>query len=597
MKTKQPTTTKSKLRRIFKYLRPYLPLEIGIACIMMIVVALALLDPLVLKIMIDDVLVDGNTRLLNILIVALVGLFFLRGVLNVLTNYLIHFVGQRILFDIRLSLFRHLERLHMGFFAKTKTGEILSRVNNDVERIQNILTSTFITILTDLATLVVILAVILYLDWKLTLAALTLFPAFFLSQFYLGKKIKRKSRETRDKSAEILSFFQETFTAIRLIQSFVKERFEAIRLTRKSRELIKLRIGLGVLGAVAASIAGFLSGLGPIIVLWYGGHQVIDGALTIGGLVAFYAYVGRLFGPVFRLAQHNVAIQTARASVDRIFEFLDVEPHIKDDPSGRILHDVRGHVEFRNIRFSYNQNEPVLENVSFEIQPGRKVAVIGRSGVGKTTIINLLCRFYDPQAGAVFLDGHDLRQIRLSSLRNHIGLVSQDTILFNASIRENILYGNLKASPEDMITAARQAYIHDFVASLPEKYETIVGDRGVRLSGGQCQRLSIARTILKNPKILILDEAMSSLDTKSEVNIQDALKPLLVGKTCLIVAHRLSSIVDADNILVLQNGTIAESGTHDELVQKDGIYFMLWKQMSKKDNLIDSAFPPSFREQ
>jgi len=582
MPSKRPQATKSKARQILKYLKPYLALEIGIALIMLVIVGLALLDPLVLKIMIDHVLVDGNVSLLNILIVALISLFLLRAVLNVFTNYLIHFVGQRILFDIRHSLFRHLERLHMGFFARTKTGEIISRVNNDVERIQSILTSTFITILTDLATLIVILILIFYLDWKLTLAALTLFPAFFLSQFYLGKKIKFKSRQARDKSAEILSFFQESFTSIRLIQAFVKERYEAIRLLRKSRELINLRIALGVLGALAASIAGFLSGLGPIIVLWYGGHQVIQGDLTIGGLVAFYAYVGRLFGPVFRLAQHNVSIQTARASIDRIFEFFDVEPRIRDDVSSHPLKRIRGHIEFRDVHFAYNQEEPLLRDISFEISPGAKIAVVGRSGEGKTTIINLLCRFYDPVSGSILLDGHDIRKIRLSSLRGHIGLVSQDTVLFNASIRDNILYGNRKASEEELIRAARKAYIHDFVATLPDKYETIIGDRGVRLSGGQCQRLSIARTILKDPEILILDEAMSSLDAKSEVYIQNALEPLLEEKTCLIVAHRLSSIVDADRIIVLHEGKIVESGTHDELLDKGGIYLMLWNQMSRQ---------------
>jgi ABC-type multidrug transport system fused ATPase/permease subunit len=581
--------TTAKIKRIIRYLRPYLALEFGIALIMLIVVALALLDPLVLKIMIDSVLVDKNSSLLNILILALVGLFLLRGVLNILANYLIQFTGQRILFDIRYDLFQHLERLDLGWFSRTKTGEIMSRVNNDVERIQNILTSTMITIATDLVTLAAILCIIFLLDWRLSLISMCLFPPFFISQFYLGRKIKKRSRLARDKSAEILSFFQEAFTAIRLIQSFVREKFEARRLLRKSKDLINLRVRLGVLGALAASIAGFLSALGPISVLWYGGLQVIKGGLTIGGLVAFYAYVGRLFGPVFRLAQHNVDIQIAMASLDRILEYRDVESVIKDSPGCETLRGISGHVVFENVTFSYDHAEPVLENISFDIKPGQKVALVGRSGAGKSTVVNLLCRFYDPQAGTIFLDGHNLKKIRLQSLRNHIGLVSQETILFNSTIKENIQYGRPKASDAEIIEAARKAQIHDFIESLPRKYQTMAGDRGVRLSGGQCQRISIARTILKDPKIIIFDEAMSSLDSKSEILIQKALEPLLEGRTSIMIAHRLASVVEADNILVFDDHKLAERGKHDELLRKCGVYKMLWDRMAKDENQSQNA--------
>ena len=583
MKPPRSKLTKKKLKRILRYLKPYLVLELGIAIGMIIIVGLALLDPLVLKILIDDVLVDRNITLLNILIIALIGLILLRSALNIFTNYIFSFVGQRILFDIRFSLFQHIEKLPLSFFSRTKTGEIMSRVNNDVERLRSVVTTTFVSLITDLVTLVAIFGVILYLDWRLTLLSLTLFPFFFISQVHLGKKIKRKSREAREKSADILSFFQETISGIELVQSFVKERFEARRLLRKSKELINLRIGLGVLGAVASSIAGFLAAMGPIIVLWYGGREVIQGALSIGGLVAFYAYVGRLFSPVFRLAQHNVAIQTAMASIDRIFEYFDL-PCREEGPESIVLRRVNGHVEFRNVSFSHNHAKPILKNVSFEVKSGQKVAFVGRVGQGKSTIINLICRFYDPHLGSILLDGQDIRGIKLSSLRTHVGVVSQQTILFNSTIKENLQYGKTKATDQEIIDAAQKAHIHDFICSLPEKYETIIGDRGFRLSGGERQKLSIARTILRDPKILIFDEATAALDSRSERLIQRSIEPLMRDRTSIIIAHRLSTIVDVDNILVLNDGRVVESGNHEELIHEGGVYRMLWEEMARKEN-------------
>jgi ABC-type multidrug transport system fused ATPase/permease subunit len=585
MKTTGRYQAKHKYRRIIRYLRPYLALELAVAFILIIVIILGLVDPLVLKVLIDNVLVDRNVTLLNIIVIGMTGLFLLRGVLNILSGYLYHFIGQRILLDIRQSLFTHLERLELGFFHNTKAGEIMSRVNDDVEKLQNIVTSTFISLITDLVTLVAILALIIFLDWRLTLISMTLIPFIFVSQVHLGKKIKAKSRETREKSAEILSFFQEVIVGIKIVQSFVKERFEARRLLRKSKELVHLRVRLGVLGSLTSSVAGFLTSLGPMSILLYGGYEVIHGRLSIGGLIAFYTYVIRLFGPIFRLAQHNVTIQTAMASIERIFEYLDIEPQIRDLPSGRTLSHIDGHVAFREVAFSYDHDKPILNNLSFEVYPGQKVAVVGRSGKGKSTIISLLCRFYDPQAGCILLDNHDIRELRLSFLRKQIGIVSQETMLFNATVLENIRYGDSRADEGRIIEAAKKAHIHDLIISLPLKYETIIGDRGVRLSGGECQRLSIARSILKNSRILILDEAMSSLDAKSERLIQASLEPFMKNRTSIIVAHRLSAIVDVDNIFVLDEGRMVESGRHEELMLRGGIYRMLWDQMIKKGDI------------
>jgi len=571
---------KSKFRRLMQYIRPYVGLEIGIALLMMLVVGLTLIDPLAMKVVIDDVIVDRNFSLLNVIVIALIGLFLVRSGMRVITRYLIQFVSQRILFDIRFDLFNHLQNLHIGFFTRTKTGEIISRVRNDVARVQNVLSSTLISLITDIASIFITFAIILYLNWKLTLLSLVIVPAFFVSQFYFSRKIRNKSREVRDKSGELVSFFQEVFSSIRLIQAFAKQKFESIRLLRKSKDLINLRIMLGILGGLAASVASFLSSLGPIIVLWYGGRQVMEGALSLGSLVAFYAYIGRLFRPILRLAQYNVSIQSARAAIDRIFEFMDVEPEIVDSPGSISLKKVKGEIIFDSVTFAYNPGEPILKDVSFRIEPGQNVAIVGPSGVGKSTIVNLIERFYDPTSGRVLIDGVDLKEIKMNSLRGHIGLVSQDTVLFNATLKENILYGKKRASDEELLEAVRKADISDFISNLPDGFDTMVGERGLRLSGGQSQRVSIARTILKDPEILILDEAMSSLDTKSELLIHRALRPLMKGRTTIMVAHRLTSITDMDIIFVLYRGRLEEVGTHSELMSRGNVYRMLWDQMN-----------------
>ena len=355
------------------------------------------------------------------------------------------------------------------------------------------------------------------------------------------------------------------------------------RFLRLGKEMINLRINVGMLGALATSSAGFFVALGPALVLWYGGYRVMGGALTIGGLIAFYTYIGKLFSPVFRLAQLNVTFQSALASIDRIFEFLDVEPEVRDAPDAIPVRDITGEVRFEGVHFSYQPGEPVLEDISFSVRRGERIAIVGPSGVGKTTIIDLMMRFYDPALGVITLDGTDIRKLAVTSLRSHIGIVSQETFLFNTTIGENIRYGNRKAGKEEIMEAAGKANIHDFIQELPEGYETLVGDRGVRLSGGERQRLSIARAILKDPRILILDEATSSLDSKSENLIQRALDPIMRDRTTITIAHRLSTVVDSDRILVLSRGRIVERGSHWDLLKEDGVYKMLWEEQMRSE--------------
>lgn len=572
-------------RRILSYLRPYWWMEVGIFVCMGIGVALTLVDPLVIKVLIDNVIVERNIGLLHIVMIALLSVYVIRSLFTIITAYLFNFVGQRILFDIRSQLFQHLERLHMGFYHRTKVGEVVSRVNSDVESLQGIVTTTFVSLITDLLTVIAILAVVLFLDWKLTLVSLSIFPIFAVSIAYFGRRIRQKSREVREKVADILHFFQETISGMKLVQSFVGEKYEARRHLRKGKELINLRINLGMFGALANSSAGFFVALGPALVLWYGGYRAMEGALTIGGLVAFYTFIGKLFNPVFRLAQLNVTVQTALASIERIFEFLDIEPEIRDAHEAVSLAGVNGEVSFRNVGFSYKPGEPILHDVSFDVRKGQAVAIVGPSGVGKTTIINLVCRFYDPTDGIITLDGHDIRDIKVTHLRRQIGIVSQETFLFNTSIGDNLRYGNRRATDGEINEAARKARIHDFIESLPEGYGTLVGDRGVRLSGGERQRIAIARAILKDPKILILDEATSSLDSQSEKMIQRALEPLMRYRTTITIAHRLSTVVNADTILVLNDGRIVERGTHEELLELGGLYKTLWDEQVRKKEI------------
>lgn len=575
-------TSLSKIKRVLGYFKPYWWLEFEVFICMSIGVLLTLVDPMVIKVLIDDVFVERNLNLLHIIIAALVGLYLVRSLMSVITAYLYNFVGQRMLFDIRSHLFQHLQKLHLGFYQRTKTGEMISRVNNDVEALQGMMTTTFVDLMTDLLTVVAILAVVFYLDWRLALISLSVFPFFAISITYFGKKIRIKSKMVREKIAEILHFFHETFTGIKLVQSYVREKTEARRYVQKGKDLINLRIDQGILGSLANSSAGFFAALGPALVLWYGGYRTIEGALSIGSLVAFYAYIKDLFSPIFRLAQLNVVIQTALASIDRIFEFLDIQPEIKDAPDAVTLKETQGNITFRKVTFYYKPDEPILKNISFEVRRGETVAIVGPSGVGKTTIINLMCRFYDPVDGTILLDGVDIRKIKKNHLRKFIGIVTQEAYMFNTSIYENLKFVDRWASEAAVIEACKKAYIHDFITTLPEGYDTQVGDRGMRLSGGQQQRLSIARAILKNPRILILDEATSSLDSRVENLIQQALEPVMKERTTIVIAHRLSTIANADQILVLDKGEIVESGRHDELLSINGVYKQLWDEQIKK---------------
>jgi subfamily B ATP-binding cassette protein MsbA len=571
-----------RLRQIGRLALPYWKLGILIILLMLISTGLSLISPLLVKFLIDNVLIDKNYELLNWLAVVFVISYLLGAVLQAATSYSYNFLAQRLLLDIRQMLYEHIEHLSPSFFSKHKTGDIIQRLYSDTTQIQSLISTRLINILMNVISAVGIILILLLLDATLTLFTLLVFPLFALTSIYFGKKIRVRERRVREKSGEMLSFFQETIGLMPVVQSFVREKTEAIRHLKKSRELIGLSLAGTLLFSASGAITGLLVTLATTFVYWYGGRSVFAGTLTLGGLIAYSTYVGKLFGPISALVGQNQGIQAALVSIDRVFEFLDVKPEVKSAKDAVELKRVRGQIIFDEVNFSYDGRSPILKDINLRIEPGESVALVGGSGSGKSTIASLLLRFYDPKKGSVRIDGRDLRNINLASLRSHTGVVSQDVTLFNTTILENIRYGRHGASDDEVIAAAYLANIGQFIEEfLPDKFDTVVGERGARLSGGQKQRINVARVILKNPAILILDEATSALDSESERSVQAVLDYLMQGRTTLIIAHRFSTIKNVDRIVVLDSGQIVEVGTHEQLYASGGLYRQLYDTQFK----------------
>jgi ATP-binding cassette subfamily B protein len=500
--------------------------------------------------------------------------------LGVLQGYLNSLVGEGIMRDIRTSLVSHLHKMPLSFFTGTKTGEIMNRVSSDVDNVDNVVTGTLTTIITNVVMILSTVIAMFVWNWRLALISLIVVPFMILPLGPVGRKmyeIRKKTREQRDK---IESITQETLSisGITLIKSFAREAYERSRFYDVGTNLMNLEIRLAMVGRwFLASVTAMVI-VGPAIVWLGGGWLAVQGMLDVGVIVAFIGYIqGRLYGPAAALVGVQVQVISAFAVFERIFEYQDMATEVYDPPGGVSLDDMRGDVRFDDVTFGYSADRNVLRNVSFHIAPGQIAAFVGPSGAGKSTITQLVPRFYDPQSGSVQIDDHDVRTITLESLRRHIGIVTQETYLFHDTIASNLRYANPDATDAELIAAAKAANIHDFIATLPDGYDTVVGERGHKLSGGERQRLAIARVLLKNPCILILDEATSALDSHNEAAIQEALDVVMRDRTSLVIAHRLSTIVNADVIFVIEDGHIVESGTHAVLLARNGVYADLYR--------------------
>lgn len=559
--------------RLLGYVKPYRGRMILAGIALVAGTLSGLVMPLVVRNIVDVVFVEQNLDLLNRSTALLALVFLVQAFFSFVNRFNTALVGERVVADLRQQLYRHLMTLSLRFYADRRTGELVSRVTNDVTTLQAAVTDNLVTLLQQGLTLIGGVIFLFWLDWRLTSVILGGIPIVTLTMVYLGRKIRRAAAEMQDRLAEASAVVDETVGNIRIVKSFAREAYEISRFTAKIEETFMVAMQRVKISAILAPTIGFMAFMSLTITLWFGGYEVIQGYLSPGGLIAFLIYTLLVAGPIAAFSGLYSQFQVALGATEHIFELLDLWPEIADTPNAYPLPGIIGRVKFERVSFEYDSCLPVLHEVSLEVQPGQVVALVGPSGAGKTTLVNLIPRFYDVSSGCITIDNHDLRQVTLLSLRQQIGVVPQETALFSDTIRENIRYGKLEASQAEIEAAARAANAHEFILNMPQGYDTRVGERGIKLSGGQRQRIAIARAILKDPRILILDEATSSLDSESEQLVQEALERLMKSRTTFVIAHRLSTIINADLILVLDGGRIVEQGTHADLVgQANGLY-------------------------
>jgi len=566
------------LRRLFLLLTPYWKTLILSALLLVGRAGLELVPPLFQKEIIDEVIADLDLEYLGILIAALVGAYALSQLVQIGDNYVRHALGERFIFDLRVRLYAYLQKMSLAFFERTSTGELMSRVTNDLSALEHFVTHGSALTAVDLIRLIGGSIILFVLDWRLAALVLIPVPILAVALRHYNTKIRPVYRSVRARLGDINAKLQDNLSGIRVIQAFAREEMERQRFTTESERYYRARVEGIRYWSVFFPAIRFLGAMGSVIVLGVGAIMVIKGELSLGTLVAFLSYTTSFYEPINRLTEVDNIFQEAIAAGERFFEILDETTEVSDAPDAVALSTIEGNLVFDGVAFRYGTGDKVLHDIAFEMAPGEMVALVGPSGAGKTSIANLICRFYDPNKGKITIDGHDLRRIKLSALRQQVAVVLQDSFLFNNNVAENLLYGKPDATREELAQAAKAANAHEFIMQLPQGYDTEIGERGVKLSGGQKQRLALARAILADPRILILDEATSSVDAEAEFLIQQALERVLEGRTSLVIAHRLSTVRNADKIIVLDQGRIVETGRHDELMQHGGLYSQLYRR-------------------
>ena len=571
-------------KRLMSYMRPYVKRFIlAIFCIIMASAANLYL-PWIIKDMVDKVLTEKDMFMLNVISLGIVVTFLIRGVFYYGQSYLISYLGEKVIIDVREQMYKKFQRLPMAYFDRHQTGETMSYITNDVAAIQSALMGQLIELVTEGAILIGSIVLMVYLDWKLSLLTLVVIPLVGQAMKIFGRKLKKNGTVIQERMADITSFLQESVSAVKVVKTFAREDYELKRFEHQNLLNFQAVMKNVQLTSLLSPTVEFLAAVSVTFIIWFGGLEVINGEMTAGALIAFLTYAVNLANPVKRLSRVYGNMQKAMAAVDRVFNVLDLPEPLADKEGAAELPEIKGHVVVDHVSFGYKEGILALEDVSLEAKPGQMIAFVGPSGAGKSTIANLLPRFYEINDGSISIDGHDIRDVTIKSLREQIGIVPQETMLFSTTVRENIRYGRLDATDEEVEAAAKAANADGFIRDLPLGYDTQIGERGLNLSGGQRQRMAIARAILKNPRILILDEATSALDTESEKVVQAALDKLMVGRTSFVIAHRLSTIFNADQIYVIDGGKIKEHGTHDELLAKNGLYSYLYNiQFNRKE--------------
>lgn len=513
--------------------------------------------------------------------IALFGVILLRNVFSFANSYILTWIGHRFVFDLRFATWKHLQRLSLAYHNQTQTGKIMARVTGDIELIQGLIQGQLVTFISDIVTLIAVIGMLFFMEWRIALCIAALIPFYVISYLSFLKHIREVSQEQRRLWDEMLGKLAEKISGIGVVKAFVREDYETKNFMGSVQAKFNVDMRQVHLNRRLGLVSGVISAVGTGLVYSYGGSLVQQGQLTTGVLVALTFYIGYVFNPAVRVIDFNNSLQWALAAMDRVFQTLDTRPDIEDKPDALPLPDIHGKVEFDHVCFSYVEGKNAIDDVVLAVEPGEIVALVGHSGAGKSTLMNLLMRFYDPTEGSVKVDGNDLRDVRIESLRRKIAMVAQENVLFSVSILENVKYGNPQAEDEDAIEACKAADLHNFIMELPDGYETMIGEDGIKLSGGQKQRLALARALLTDPAILILDDVTSALDGETEARVQEALSRVMLGRTTFIIAHRLSSVVEADRIYVIEEGKIVDVGTHGELVDRPGIYQNIYREQFK----------------